>query len=91
MLLLLCGKSDSRCLFLGYGYEIHCYAREIADRDGPTIADTFYEELFRGPDGKPGLEPDTRKSARALHVAVQKLRSQNASFARWVPFIHMGK
>jgi hypothetical protein len=64
---------------------------EIADRDGPTIADTFYEELFRGPDGKPGLEPDTTKSAQALHIAVQKLRSQNASFARWIPFIHMGR
>jgi len=64
---------------------------EIADRDGPTVADTFYEELFRGPDGKPGFAPDPTKSAQALHVAVKKLRSQNASFSRWIPFIHMGK
>ncbi|KAF8970455.1 CHAT domain-containing protein [Flammula alnicola] len=64
---------------------------EMRDADGPTIADTFYEELFRGPDGKPALEPDITKSARALYLAVNKLRSQNVSFRRWVPFIHMGK
>lgn len=63
----------------------------MADKDGPTIADTFYQELFCGPDGKPMLQPDTTKSAQALHVAVKKLRSQNASFSRWIPFIHIGK
>jgi len=36
---------------------------QIMDSDGPTIADGFYEELFRGPDGKRTLEPDTTKSA----------------------------
>ena len=61
------------------------------DPDGPTIADAFYEELFRGPDGEPALVPDTTKSAQALHIAVKKLRSQNVPFRRWVPFIHMGK
>ncbi|KAF8962316.1 CHAT domain-containing protein [Flammula alnicola] len=64
---------------------------EMRDADGPTIADAFYEELFRGPDEKPALEPDITKSARALYLAVKKLRSQNVSFRRWVPFIHMGK
>jgi len=62
------------------------------DEDGPTIADTFYEELFSGgPDGRPALKPDMTKSALALHLAVKKLRSQSVSFRRWVPFIHMGK
>ena len=61
------------------------------DEDGPTIADTFYKEIFQGPDGKPTLQPDTRKSAQALHVAIKKLRSNNVPFHRWVPFIHMGK
>jgi hypothetical protein len=60
------------------------------DADGPTIADGFYEDLFRGPDGKPSLEPDITRSAQALHVSVKKLRSQKVSFRRWVPFIHMG-
>ena len=64
----------------------------MSDEDGPIIADAFYEELFRrGPDAKPVLEPDTTKSAQALHDAVKKLRSQNASFVRWIPFIHIGK
>ena len=27
------------------------------------VADAFYEELFRGSDVKPALEPDTTKSA----------------------------
>jgi hypothetical protein len=65
--------------------------REMRDEDGPTIADAFYEELFRRADGKRALEPDVTKSAKALHGAVQKLRSRNVSFRRWVAFIHMGK
>ena len=64
----------------------------MMDRDGPTIVDTFYGELFSGgPDGGPALKPDMTKSALALHLAVKKLRSQGVSFRRWVPFIHMGK
>ena len=62
------------------------------DQDGPTIVDTFYEELFSGrPDGRLALKPDMTKSALALHLAVKKLRLQGVSFHRWVPFIHMGK
>ena len=64
----------------------------MMDKDGPTIVDTFYEELFfHSPNGTPALEPDMTKSALALHLAVKKLRSQGVSFHRWVPFIHMGK
>jgi len=63
----------------------------MVDEDGPTIAGSFYEELVRGPDGTPSLEPDVTKSAQALHMAVKKLRVQNVSFRRWVPFVHMGK
>ena len=64
----------------------------MMDKDGPTIVDTFYGELFSGgPNGGPALKPDMTKSALALHLAVKKLRSQGVSFHRWVPFIHMGK
>ncbi|KAF8809265.1 hypothetical protein BYT27DRAFT_7187958 [Phlegmacium glaucopus] len=42
------------------------------DQDGPIVADAFYEELFRGPDGNPALEPEITKSTQALHVAVKK-------------------
>ena len=63
----------------------------MMDGDGPIIADTFYKEIFQGPDGKPALEPNTSKSVQALHIAIQKLRSNKVPFHRWVPFIHMGK
>ncbi|KDR69604.1 hypothetical protein GALMADRAFT_1352198 [Galerina marginata CBS 339.88] len=63
---------------------------EIQDRDGPVVADAFYKELIRGPDGRPTREPDASKSAYALHMAVKTLRNEKASFSRWVPFIHMG-
>jgi hypothetical protein len=63
----------------------------MRDEDGPAIADGFYEELFRGPEGKAMPEPDVTKSALALHIAVKKLRSQDVSFRRWVAFIHLGK
>ncbi|KAF8531369.1 CHAT domain-containing protein [Gautieria morchelliformis] len=65
----------------------------ISDEDGPKIADAFYEYLYR--ENRPSVtdtfRPDTREAARALHVAVAKLRSEGVSFKRWVPFIHMGR
>ncbi|KDR73338.1 hypothetical protein GALMADRAFT_1341890, partial [Galerina marginata CBS 339.88] len=64
---------------------------EIQDKDGPTIADAFYEQIFRGAGGQPGSSVDTGKYPQALHIAVKKLRSTGVSFRRWVPFIHMGK
>jgi hypothetical protein len=68
--------------FLRRSFEIfNIYLREMADKDGPTIAGTFYQELFCGPDGTPVLQPDTTKSAQALHAAVKKLCSQNVSFS----------
>ncbi|KAF8522391.1 CHAT domain-containing protein [Gautieria morchelliformis] len=64
----------------------------ICDEDGPKVADAFYKYLYRK---KPStiadmFQPDTREAAQALHVAVDKLRSEGVSFKRWVPFIHMG-
>jgi len=62
----------------------------IADPDGPKIADTFYEHLFKQKTAD-SSRTDTTQAARALHLAVAKLRSENASFVRWVPFIHLGR
>ena len=70
--------------------------RSIADSDGPKVTDIFYEYLFQR---HPALNsttvmadsrPDTTQAARALHIAVGKLRSEGASFMRWVPLIHLG-
>ena len=62
--------------------------------DGPGVADTFYEYLFKennsGTEGT--FQPDTTRAARALHLAVAKLRSdKKVSFVHWVPFIHLGR
>ena len=37
------------------------------------------------------FRPDITQAAQALHLAVAKLRAENVSFARWVPFIHLGR
>ena len=71
--------------------DITSFLRRIYDEDGPVVADAFYEELFRGADGKLDAGPDITRSALALHLAVDKLRSSGVPFHRWVPFIHMGK
>ena len=67
--------------------------RSISDVDGPKIADTFYEHLFKenGSSTTINSPPYTTQAARALHLAVAKLRSEKASFTRWVPFIHLGR
>ncbi|KAJ6631916.1 CHAT domain-containing protein, partial [Mycena sp. CBHHK59/15] len=63
----------------------------IYDQDGPEIADSFYGHLFHHADitSDPPVFPDLTESARALHLAVAKLRPK-VPFARWVPFVHFG-
>jgi hypothetical protein len=66
--------------------------RSIDDPDGPKIAGVFYEHLFNhNSHNTMGSQPDTSQAARALHLAVSKLRTENASFMRWIPFIHLGR
>ncbi|KAF8180263.1 CHAT domain-containing protein [Mycena galopus ATCC 62051] len=65
----------------------------IDDFDGPKVADTFYEHLFKDydPNTIPPVLPDLTKAAEALHLAVAKLRKEpGMTFKRWVPFIHYG-
>ncbi|KAJ7462178.1 hypothetical protein FB451DRAFT_1140281 [Mycena latifolia] len=57
----------------------------MADPDGPRIAETFYDHLFKGCDPKadPPVLPDLTKAAEALHIAVAKLRTDpTVSFRR---------
>jgi hypothetical protein len=65
-------------------------SRTIWDEGGPTVADAFYEYLYREKQSDSYL-PDTREAARALRFAVAKLRYKGVPFKRWVPFIHMGR
>ncbi|KAJ7500919.1 CHAT domain-containing protein [Mycena galericulata] len=52
------------------------------DRDGPKIADTFYEHLFKECDSNscPPILPDLTGAAKALQIAVAKLREEPALF-----------
>ncbi|KAJ7110931.1 CHAT domain-containing protein [Mycena epipterygia] len=64
---------------------------QMADNDGPKIADSFYEHLFRNCDvnSEPPVLPDLTEAAYALHLAVMKLRDEpDIPFTRWVPFVH---
>jgi hypothetical protein len=68
--------------------------RSIYDVDGPEIMDTFYENLFEAKDSTSTNPPqphlDAMQAARALHLAVAKLRAKGVPFVRWVPFVHLG-
>ncbi|KAJ7123558.1 hypothetical protein C8R44DRAFT_784007, partial [Mycena epipterygia] len=46
----------------------------MADQDGPEIAETFYQHLFKGCDGNAD-PPDLTKATECLHIAVAKLRA----------------
>ncbi|KAJ6532462.1 CHAT domain-containing protein [Mycena capillaripes] len=65
----------------------------INDLDGPKIADTFYEHLLKNcdPNSNPPVVPDLTQAAKALHLAVAKLRQEtDIPFRRWLPFVHYG-
>ncbi|KAJ7486792.1 CHAT domain-containing protein [Mycena latifolia] len=57
----------------------------ILDADGPVVAEAFYTQLFGG-----GQKPQARHAAKALQVAVRKMRDGGVPYQRWVPFIHIG-
>ncbi len=57
------------------------------DNDAPNVANTFYGHIFNNGTAK---QPDTTRSAEALHLAVKELCNKTHSFKCWVPFIHLG-
>ncbi|KAJ7884679.1 CHAT domain-containing protein, partial [Mycena leptocephala] len=57
----------------------------MRDEDGPLVAEKFYSYLFRE-----GRTPQASDAAEALQLAVRELRKRDASYERWIPFIHMG-
>ena len=72
-------------LFAGYGGVVGTMW-SISDELAPGVARDVYAQLFGN-----GTRPDYREAARALHGAVGRLReSGRASFAKWLPFIHVG-
>lgn len=57
----------------------------IQDADGPEVAGSMYAQMFAGGEGSGVAE-----SAKALRVAVEKLRKKGVSSIRWAPFVHIG-
>jgi hypothetical protein len=56
----------------------------MGDVDGPTVAGSVYEELFKSEELDPSVIP------YALDDAIQKLRKLGVSPHRWATFIHIG-
>ncbi|KAJ6586251.1 CHAT domain-containing protein [Mycena vulgaris] len=57
----------------------------MRDSDGPSVAGTVYTYLFRK-----DTTPKVTDTAKALQLAVRKLRDEGVPYQHWVPFIHMG-
>ncbi|KAF8259972.1 CHAT domain-containing protein [Lactarius quietus] len=62
----------------------------MADTDGTDLSKHFYKAIFSEKAGQNGV-PYHERSARALQVAVKKLRGKRGiSLERWVNFVHYG-
>jgi tetratricopeptide (TPR) repeat protein len=64
----------------------------MADTDGADLSKHFYKTLFSGNSkaGRNGV-PYHERSARALQIAVKKLRRKRGiTLERWVNFVHYG-
>ncbi|KAJ7883375.1 CHAT domain-containing protein [Mycena leptocephala] len=57
----------------------------MMDEDGPVVAETVYSHLLGS-----GQPPRPSEAAKALQLAVRKIRDAGVPYERWVPFIHLG-
>ncbi|KAJ7240718.1 CHAT domain-containing protein [Mycena rebaudengoi] len=57
----------------------------MMDKDGPVVAETVYSHLLGS-----GKRPQASEAAKALQLAVRKMRDAGVPYERWVPFIHLG-
>ena len=62
----------------------------MADTDGADLSKHFYKAIFTDRDDQNGV-PYHERSARALQIAVKKLRKKRGmTLERWVNFVHYG-
>jgi tetratricopeptide (TPR) repeat protein len=62
----------------------------MADTDGEDLSKHFYKAIFADKADQNGM-PYHERSARALHIAVKKLRRKRGlTLERWVNFVHYG-
>ncbi|KAJ7291497.1 CHAT domain-containing protein [Mycena rebaudengoi] len=57
----------------------------MMDEDGPVVAETVYSHLLGS-----GKRSRASEAAKALQLAVRKMRDAGVPPERWVPFIHLG-
>ncbi|KAJ7266210.1 CHAT domain-containing protein, partial [Mycena rebaudengoi] len=57
----------------------------MMDEDGPVVAEIVYSHLLGS-----GHRPRASDAAKALQLAVRRLRDAGVPYERWVPFIHLG-
>jgi CHAT domain-containing protein len=57
----------------------------MMDEDGPAVAETVYSHLLGS-----GKRPRASEAAKALQLAVRKMRDARVPHEQWVPFIHLG-
>ncbi|KAF8185851.1 CHAT domain-containing protein [Mycena galopus ATCC 62051] len=57
----------------------------MMDEDGPVVAEAVYSHLLAS-----GERPRASEAAKALQIAVRKMRDAGVPHERWVPFIHLG-
>ncbi|KAJ7263842.1 CHAT domain-containing protein [Mycena rebaudengoi] len=55
------------------------------DKDGPIVAETVYSHLLGS-----GKRPQASETAKALQLAIRKMRDAGVPYERWVQFIHLG-
>lgn len=58
----------------------------MADIDGPSLAEAFYEYIFRKGVGV----ADVRDSAKALNLATIAMKQNGVPVHRWIKFVHIG-
>ena len=58
----------------------------MEDDDGCNVTKDFYQHMFH----IPGVVPNFRDSARALHLATKEMRKRKMGLDRWVKFVHVG-
>ncbi|KAJ7263803.1 CHAT domain-containing protein [Mycena rebaudengoi] len=57
----------------------------MVDEDEPVVAETVYSHLLGS-----GQRPRASEAAKALQLAVRKMRDAGVPHERWVPFLHLG-
>jgi hypothetical protein len=57
----------------------------MMDEDGPVVAEAVYSHLLAS-----GQRPRASEAAKALQLAVRKMRDAGVPHEQWAPFIHLG-